>query len=475
MARHHFDLLTIKVAQSGSRAYEAQGYLAEEVHNLPARHPLVVVVGGAMARLRRGREMQLLGLEMIADPAQGQVSARPTGLLAPLIKRRVDGLMSRINNGGRPIAEREGGLVYNLYLPPVPSERMLHALARNMVEAVERRKIVRPTTATLQVTSRCQLDCYHCSAARFKNANRRELTTQEWRSVIRQAQDDLGIFNVVFTGGEPLLRADIIDLIRAVNRERGHAAMFSNGLLLSDERVSQLREAGLYSIMVSLDDPRPEVHNQLRRAPDGFAKTREGIRRAVAGSLLVGISTYAGPQDVRDGLPERTIELGRELGVHEVTIFDVVPTGKLLPLQQKELLSPEDKAQLIELERHYNSLEGYPHIITQAFINGPEGAGCFAGFSQLYMTAYGDVDPCDFTPLTFGNIRDEPLKAIWERMLTHPAYRRRCDHCRMQDPEFRSRYTDLIPDDAPLPWPALEELRDRPNGPQAREKAAVET
>jgi len=83
------------------------------------------------------------------------------------------------------------------------------------------------------------------------------------------------------------------------------------------------------------------------------------------------------------------------------------------------------------------------------------------------MTAYGDVDPCDFTPLTFGNIRDESLPAIWQRMLDHDAYRERCTHCRIQDSDFREQYIDHIPTGALLPWPACKELEDRPHGPQA--------
>jgi MoaA/NifB/PqqE/SkfB family radical SAM enzyme len=252
-----------------------------------------------------------------------------------------------------------------------------------------------------------------------------------------------------------------------VDPQRAQAMMFSNGLLLNEENVRRLVAAGLYSVNVSLDDPRPEVHNSLRRAPEGFQKATAGITRALEGGLLVGISTYASPEALHEGRIEQTLELGHQLGVQEVTVFDVVPTGKLLPLQEKSLLSAEDKDRLLAMELEYNARPDYPHIITQSLVNGPHGAGCFAGFSQFYMTAYGDVDPCDFTPLTFGNIRDESLEAIWDRMLTHDAYQHRCDHCRMQDPTFRHKYIDDIPPDALLPWPACEELRDRPHGPQA--------
>jgi len=356
---------------------------------------------------------------------------------------------------------RDGGFVYNLYQPPVPSQRMINHISR---VAMQGREPFRPTTCTLQVTTRCQLNCAHCSAARFKTQDREELSTAEWIDVVAQAQD-LGCFNIVFTGGEPLLRPDLFELIAAVKRERSHAAMFSNGLLLTDENVKRLADAGLYSIMISVDDPRPEVHDKLRCVPGGCDKTLEGIRRALAGGLLVGISTYATPEDVREGRTEQMVELARELGAHELTIFDTVPTGKLLPLEREHLLSEDDKQQLVEMERCYNALEGYPHIVTQAFINGPEGAGCFAGHAQFYMTAFGDVTPCDFTPLTFGNIRDGSLDDAWARMLAHPAYTQRCDHCRMQDPDFRRQYIDDIPDDVLLPWPALDELRGQPHSP----------
>jgi MoaA/NifB/PqqE/SkfB family radical SAM enzyme len=460
MPTQTYDLLTIKVA-ADSHGYGAQGYLANQGVDLVHRHPVLTSLAGVVARCSRRGECRLLGLEMTADSESEQLSARAVGPLAPLVRRPLRKLVDRLNGLGRPFALRDGGFVYNLYQPPVPSKRMINHFARRIVR---RSDPLRPSTCTLEVTAHCQLDCYHCSAARFTTKLREELTTAEWFSVIAQALD-LGILNIVFTGGEPLLRPDIYELVAAVDRDRAQPMMFTNGLLLTAETVRRLAAAGLYSVYVSLDDPRPEVHDQLRRAPNGFARAVAGIEQALAGGLLVGISTYATPQAVREGRVEQIIELGKRLGVHEVTVFDFVPTGKLLPLQQKDLLSGEDKQALIALERARNQCRECPHIITQALVNGPEGAGCFAGYSQFYMTAYGDVNPCDFTPLTFGNIRDERLEAIWDRMLTHPAYQNHSDHCRMQDPAFRRQYIDDIPDGVLLPWPAMAEVRAQPHGP----------
>jgi MoaA/NifB/PqqE/SkfB family radical SAM enzyme len=457
-----FDMLSVELNGTPHNRAAARGFLANQRVDIARKHPWLMRLGTAAARLTRRDAIQLLGFEMGADRVSGRVSGHATGLLAPVFGGKFSRMVERINAYGRPIATREDGFVYTLYQPPVPSTRMINHLSRVLVQG---RQPVRPTTCTLQVTTRCQLDCYHCSAARYKSRDRSELTTEEWISVIRQAED-LGVNNIVLTGGEPLLRPDLYDLVSAINPDRANAAMFSNGLLLTDERVARLREAGLFSLMVSLDDVRPEKHDELRRIPGGFHKAVEGIRRALAGGLLVGISTYAGPEDVREGRAREIIEFAREIGVHEITIFDTVPTGKLLPLEHDMLLAEEDKQRLIDLEREYNGRDGYPHIITQAFINGPEGAGCFAGHIQFYMTAFGDVNPCDFTPLTFGNIRDEPLLSIWERLLAHPAYCKRSDHCRMQDAEFRRRYIDGIPEDVLLPWPGAEEVLEQPHCPQ---------
>lgn len=458
MQRLSYDLLSVKRFADGCRAC---GAFSDQGVDVAGLYPLPMRLASALARVSPSGQARLLGLQFDMDEAQGRVRPRASGLLAPVMKNQVARLERLLGSCPRPLATRDGGFVYNLYQPPIPSTRFINHISR---VAVQGREPVRPTTCTLQVTTRCQLNCAHCSAARFKSRKRQELSLEEWISVVRQTED-LGCYNIVFTGGEPLLRPDIFDLIRSVNPERAHAAMFSNGLLLTDENCRKLAEAGLYSLMVSVDDPRPEQHDHLRCVSGGFQHAMDGIKRGLDAGLLVGISTYATPDDVREGRPEQMIELARSLGAHEITIFDTVPTGKLLPLERESLLSPENKQRLIAMERDYNAREGYPHVITQAFINGPEGAGCFGGHAQFYMTAFGDVTPCDFTPLTFGNIRDDSLLGCWERMLSHPAYCHRCDHCRMQDPEFRHQYIDEIPEEVLLPWPATDEVRNQPHAP----------
>ncbi len=461
MLRHNYDLLSLEGIPDDDRPYRLKGMLTEQGVDLLTRFPML---GGMLAIASApppGEKTSLLGLEFEVDPEAMTVTWQATGPLASLAQGELGKLKTALERFAHPIAIREGGVVYNLYQPPVPSQRLVNHMARLVTQG---RDVIKPTTCTLQVTTRCQLNCYHCSAAKYKTRERSELTTEEFLSVIRQSED-MGIFNITFTGGEPLLRPDLFDLIAAVDRNRAHASMFTNGLLLTEENVSRLVDAGLHSLMVSIDDPRPEVHDDLRGMVGCFDTAIAGMKRARQAGLLTSLSTYASGEDVREGRVEQLIEKARELGCDEVTVFDVVPTGSLLPMEEKCLITREERRQLIETARHYSALADYPNIVAQSEVEGPDCAGCMGAHSQFYMTAFGDIDPCDFMPLTFGNVRDDSLETIWQRMRSHPAFVVHADHCLMQDRKFRAEYIDDIPKDRLLPWPACEELKDKANTP----------
>jgi MoaA/NifB/PqqE/SkfB family radical SAM enzyme len=294
------------------------------------------------------------------------------------------------------------------------------------------------------------------------------VTTGEIKDLVDQALD-LGVVTCVFVGGEPLLHPDIYDLIAHVDQDEAVPMIFTNGQLLTDTRVKRLADAGLYSLNVSIDDVDPTTHDMGRGIPGLHEEAAEGVRRCLEAGLLTGISTYANREKVARGEVERMIEWGKELGVNEVTIFDIVPTGKLLREEEKVLLTPEDKEHLRQLNAKYNADPSYPGLQVQAHVNSEKGFGCFAAFWQFYMTAAGDITPCDFTPLTFGNIREDSLATIWERMTSHEAYCEHAQSCRMQNPEFRARWIDNIPEGVDLPYP----MYDAPESHVEGERRAV--
>ena len=146
----------------------------------------------------------------------------------------------------------------------------------------------------------------------------------------------------------------------------------------------------------------------------------------------------------------------RNRGGSEVTIFDCIPSGKFLKDSSK-ILTPEDRKQLIALAKKFHESDHPMGVNAMAIVNFAEGSGCDGAHSQFYMTAYGDINPCDFNPINFGNIRDMPIQAIWQKMVFPPDFNKRFHSCRMQNKEYREKYIDPLPDGVSLPVP-IEEI-----------------
>jgi len=166
--------------------------------------------------------------------------------------------------------------------------------------------------------------------------------------------------------------------------------------------------------------------------------------------ILVGLSTYVTSERLAAGKVEKALELARREGFNEVTIFDCMPSGNYLK-RRDMLLSADEKRQIVDLARRYHNDSHSMGVIAQAIVNSPLGVGCYGAASELYMTPYGDINPCDFNPVAFGNVLEEPLEKIWTRMATHPDFCYRHKTCRMQTPSYLSKFIDVLPDDVQLP------------------------
>ncbi|MHC4780546.1 MAG: radical SAM/SPASM domain-containing protein [Planctomycetota bacterium] len=392
----------------------------------------------------------ILDLEL-ALGEDGLLEARLGGAASGDLKPFVDQLI-RTLNGLKVIARRRETNVYNLYNPPQPSPAGLRSLTRKLKELLFGH--VFPATVNIAVTSACQCRCEHCSADLFQRQGkltRSDLDGEEIRRVVDEGID-LGANLIIFTGGEPLLRPDLVSLVDYVDKEKAVPMIFTNGYLLDGKRASALAGAGLYSVNISVDDLDASVHDGLRRLDGSHRGAFDALRASLDAGLLAGISTYATSENLASGRLEALLEKAREEGANEVTIFDCIPSGKLL-WRSDMMLSDEEKANVVELARRYRESEHPMGVIAMSAVNSPHGAGCFGGFSQVYVTCHGDVNPCDFNPVSFGSVRDLPLQAIWEKMVRHPEFGRRQMCCRMQSERYRTRYIDPIPRDLEFPIP----------------------
>lgn len=401
----------------------------------------------------------LAGLELAIENLKGSLvvhaQGTPAEVAAPYLRSYLDWMSSRGSLGSH-----EGAEVYSLYLPPVPS--LPHA---RMVEGFLKTFFLKahsPQAATIAVTDRCQFGCVHCSAP-MRKPDQPLLGREDLLRVVRQSLE-LGVTNVTFTGGEPLLYRDLEDLVAAIPRDKAVAQVFTNGYALDGGRAKRLKEAGAFAVQISLDSPDPSEHDRLRNMPGAFSGVRSAVAAALEAGLFVGLSTYATNRSLIRGVLEEIYRRAEAWDVHEVSVFDIIPTGRILQ-QTGELLTPESREQLSRFERSCNARrKGPPGLVTQNWSNSGRGFaksfGCLAGNYQYHVTATGDFLPCDFTPLSFGNVRNHSVAELWGKLTAHPAWRRHQDTCRMQSPDFRSRYIDPLPPGTGLPVP-IESLDGR--------------
>jgi len=345
-----------------------------------------------------------------------------------------------------------GKRVANTFAPPVGSRAMFRAMKNVLRGRILRH--ARPIAMTFAITYNCQCNCIHCSAGKHHRENVPELTTDEAKKLIDESQD-LGISILAFTGGEPLLRKDIFELISYVDKKKTAPILFTNGQFLTQENVDKLADAGLYCLYVSIDNPNSEDHDNLRGMPGLFEEAINGIRRMKEKGVFVGISSYATRSNTNKEMYKKIHSLAQELGLHNVMLFDGVPTGNLLK-DTSEVLTMEQREEIRKYSSYIAENQVIPPLSSQSWQNSIEsylaGIGCLAAYIQYYVSAYGEVTPCDFTPISFGNVRDVPLKKIWKKMIHHPAYKHRSTFCRMQNERFRHFYIDPIPDDSILPY-----------------------
>ncbi|MBN1221957.1 MAG: radical SAM protein [Candidatus Aminicenantes bacterium] len=260
-----------------------------------------------------------------------------------------------------------------------------------------------PITAIFAVTYRCQCTCEHCYAMFEERQGVNEMSTEELKKTLDQIKK-LGALQVLFTGGEPLLRKDICDLVSHAHKIGLITRMSTNGDLLTRDCVKELKRAGLNQCGVSIDDIDPTIHDRLRGIPGLYEKAIQGLRYLHEFGIDSKIMTYATHENVTEGL-ERILELGRKLQVVMVHITIALAAGRWTDASH-EVLTEEEMARIRMLQtKNFLQLE-FPTPYTQC---------CITNNSVIYISAINEVTPCPAVPYAIGNLEQDSLAAIWKR------------------------------------------------------------
>lgn len=337
-------------------------------------------------------------------------------------------------NHAKVIHFRDGYPVYSLSSPALFSKPSANFFARTLYRTIQNKNI--PNLMSFAVNDLCNVACAHCSFFEgVEEKGRTVLTLAQARQLIHDAQE-LGVSVLNFVGGEPLLRPDLPEIIAAVDKDLSTTVLFTNGWLLK-EKALELRQAGLDGVYVSLDSSTPETHDTLRGQKGLFERALLGIHQAKAVGLSVGISCCLSPETAAAGEFERMMELSKRLGVHEVIVFDAMPSGRYA--HRKDLIDNfEWTEKIIEESRRYNEDESYPGVLVWAYVNSHRSVGCSCGTSYMYISPYGDLMSCDFSHTKFGNILEAPLYKLWDALTSRQEFcSSKWGGCKIKSSDFR--------------------------------------
>lgn len=337
-------------------------------------------------------------------------------------------------NHNKIIHFRDGYPVYSLSTPALFSKPAAHFIARALYKTIQNRNL--PNMMSFAVNDICNATCEHCSFFQgVEEPGRQVLTLAESQKFIQDAQE-LGVSVINFVGGEPLMREDLSEIIQSVNKDLSTTVLFTNGWYL-EERVKELKKAGLDSIYVSIDAADAKKHDQFRGKQGLFEKALKGLKKAKELGFSVGISCTITPEAYLKDEWRSLIELGKKMGVHEVLIFDALPTGRYD--QRTDLTQTDDWVEaMIQGAKYYNQRDEYPGVTFYSYSTSHRSVGCSCGTSYFYMSPYGDMMSCDFNHAKFGNVREEKLWKIWQRLSTLPEFcQAKWGGCKIKDVDYR--------------------------------------
>ena len=316
----------------------------------------------------------------------------------------------------------------------------------------------RPYVVSWNLTYRCNLACEHCyldaggtpQVGTENFADRSELGTEECFRVI----DEIAAFApecvTILTGGEPLLRRDILEIVRRAAERELWVVIGTNGVRITENVAKRLAEAGARGLSLSLDALDPDRHDAFRKVRGAWRNTVEGAQILHRTGLPFIVQTTAGSHNI--GELDAIADFAHDrLGAKVWNLYFLVPTGRgqfvsdITPAQYDEVLASLYRIQTKYKGRMLVNAKCAPHYIKTVLENNGEqirtysggAGGCPAGTHYMGIRPNGDVTPCPYLPVFAGTLRSASLADLWTSSELFTDIRRRtslggrCGECEM--------------------------------------------
>ena len=268
-------------------------------------------------------------------------------------------------------------------------------------------------------TNACNMYCDHC----YRDAGCKatdELNTAEAKTLLDQIAK-AGFKIMIFSGGEPLMRTDIVELV-AHAKSLGLRSVFgTNGTLITLDMARKLKAAGAMGMGISLDSLDKEKHNTFRKFPKAWEGAVQGMRNCREAGLAFQIHTTVMDWN------EHEIEAITDFAVAEGAVahhfFFLVPTGRAQSIETESLRATAyeevltrimKKQQEVDIELKPTCAPQFVRIAKQMGMDLRFQRGCLAGTSYCIISPRGKVQPCAYLNMELGDVREPPFDEIWK-------------------------------------------------------------
>ena len=326
---------------------------------------------------------------------------------------------------------------------------------------------VTPFTLAWEVTRACALACVHCRATAQPKRDPRELSPEEALRVVDQIVE-MGKPILIVTGGDPLMRRDVFDIIRYASGKGLRVGLSPSATALATtQNLARARDAGVDMVHISMDGSNPEVHDAFRGVKGSFQRTLEVMNSVKGLGIPLQVGTTVSRYNIGDlpAIAERVASIGARVW----SVFFLVPTGRG---QMSDMVTPREHEAtfnwLYDLSRtasfavRTTAAPHYRRVVIQrtrqaqsssggveweltgagyAFREGraPRDQGVNDGKGFCFISHTGDIYPSGFLQLSAGNVREQPVAEVYRHSALFTALRNpallkgRCGAC-----EFRS-------------------------------------
>ena len=323
-----------------------------------------------------------------------------------------------------------------------------------------------PFTIAWEVTRACAYACVHCRADAQHRRDPRELSTQEAFVLIDRLADFGNNPILIFTGGDPMMRPDLFELI-AYASERGLRCSLTPTAtaLPTRERLEKARDAGIRRVALSLDAPRSDIHDDFRKIKGSWQRTMDTLHRAQEVGLSVQVNTTVAKHNV-DILHEM-VPFIKEVGAVQWSVFFLVPTGRamieqMISAEQHEKvfnwlyeLSQEAPFDIkgtaapmyrrVAIERKRAEAGSQPVTFQGAGFQYADGLnrptkGVNDGNGFLFISHIGEIQPSGFLPITAGMVRENDVVDVYRN---HPIFKDLRDYSKLKGSCGTCEYRDV--------------------------------